>query len=72
MNFKMLEVIMKTSVNQDTCISCGVCVSMCPDVYQFNDDDKSEAIVDEVPKELEEDAVAARDSCPVDAIDIDE
>ena len=32
---------MKTSVDQDTCISCGVCVSMCPDIYQFNDDDKS-------------------------------
>ena len=62
---------MKASVDQDTCISCGVCVSMCPDVFQFNDDDKSEAIVDEVPESLQEDAVAARDACPVSAIDID-
>lgn len=67
-----MEVIMKTSVDQDTCISCGVCVSMCPDIYQFNDDDKSEPIVDEIPEELQDDAKEARDSCPVDAIDIEE
>lgn len=63
---------MKTTVDQDTCISCGVCISMCPDIYQFNDDEKSEPIVDEIPNELEDDAIAARDSCPVDAIDIEE
>ncbi|SES85668.1 ferredoxin [[Clostridium] polysaccharolyticum] len=63
---------MKTSVDQDTCISCGVCVSMCPDVYQFNDDEKSEPIVEEIPEELQDDAITARDSCPVDAIDIEE
>lgn len=63
---------MKASVNQDTCISCGVCVSMCPDVFQFNDDEKSHAIVDCVPDNLQDDAVGARDACPVDAIDIEE
>lgn len=63
---------MKACVDQDTCISCGVCVSMCPDVFQFNDDEKSYAIVDEVPEHLHDDAVATRDSCPVDAIDIEE
>lgn len=63
---------MKASVDQDGCISCGVCVSMCPDVFQFNDDDKSHSIVDEIPEELIEDAKAARDSCPVSVIDITE
>lgn len=63
---------MKAIVDQDTCISCGICVSACPDVYQFNDDEKSESIVDEIPEELVEDAKGARDACPVDAIDIKE
>ena len=62
---------MKASVDQDTCISCGLCVSTCPEVFQFNDDDKAEAIVDKVPADQEDDAVAARDGCPVSAIDIE-
>jgi len=63
---------MKASVDQDTCISCGLCVSTCPDVFQFNDDEKAQSIVDEVPSECEDDAQAARDGCPVEAIDINE
>lgn len=63
---------MKASVNQDTCISCGLCVSTCSEVFQFNDDDKAESIVDKVPADSEDDAVAARDGCPVSAIDIEE
>lgn len=62
---------MKASVDQDGCISCGVCVSMCPDVFQFNEDDKSQSIIDEIPEELVDDAKAARDSCPVSVIDIE-
>ena len=63
---------MKAYVDQDTCISCGLCTSSCPDVFHFNDDDKAEAINDEIPAALEEDASDARDGCPVSAIDIKE
>lgn len=61
---------MKTFVDQDTCISCGMCVNSCNEVYDFNDDGKAEAQVDEVPAELEEDARQAADNCPVDAISV--
>lgn len=61
---------MKTYVDQDTCISCGLCVSTCNDVYDFNDDGKAQSIVDCVPPELEEDARQAANNCPVDAIEI--
>ena len=43
----------------------------CPDVYSMDDDGKSVAISGDIPKELEDDAVEARDACPVSAIDID-
>lgn len=59
---------MKTFVDQDTCISCGMCVSACNQVYEFNEDGKAEAIVDVVPPELEEDSRQAALNCPVEAI----
>lgn len=60
---------MKTYVDQDTCISCGMCVSACNELYNFNDDGKAEAIMDPVPPELEEDAKQAANNCPVSAIE---
>ena len=63
---------MKAIVDQDTCISCGMCVSICPEVFEFNDDEKAYAKVDEVPADNADSAQEARDSCPVDAIDIKE
>ncbi|SFR90395.1 ferredoxin [Anaeromicropila populeti] len=63
---------MKAIVDQDTCISCGLCVSGCPEVYHFNEDEKAEAIEDDIPSGSEAEAKSARDGCPVDAIDIKE
>jgi len=60
---------MKTYVDQDTCISCGMCVTACNELYSFNDDGKAEAILDPVPPELEEDAKQAAEGCPVSAIE---
>ncbi|MDK2822819.1 MAG: ferredoxin [Clostridia bacterium] len=59
---------MKVYVDQDLCIACGACISLCPEIYDWNDDGKAEAIVDEVPSELEESAADAMDSCPTEAI----
>ena len=51
------------------CISCGACVGECPEVFRFGDDGLAEAYA-EVTAENEEEAKAARDSCPVSVIDI--
>lgn len=66
------KVTMKSIVDQDTCISCGLCVSICPEVYSFNEDEKSVAIEGDIPEEYHDTAKEARDACPVDAIDIKE
>ncbi|WP_167958878.1 ferredoxin [Anaerosporobacter faecicola] len=63
---------MKATVDQDGCISCGVCVSVCPEVFSFNDNDVSQAIPDDIPEECIEAAQEARDSCPVSVISIEE
>lgn len=47
---------MKANVNQDTCIGCGLCPSICPEVFDMKDDGKSHVIVDEVPSDAEESA----------------
>ncbi len=28
-------------VDKEKCIGCGLCVSMCPDVFEFGDDNKA-------------------------------
>lgn len=63
---------MKAIVNKDTCIGCETCPSVCPEVFSMEDDGLAVAISDDISEDLEESAKEARDSCPVDAIDIKE
>jgi len=53
------------SVNQETCIGCGVCEVICPDGYylvdrkaQIKDDKKASA------------SIESEETCPVDAISL--
>ncbi|HZK34026.1 MAG TPA: ferredoxin [Bacillota bacterium] len=59
---------MKVVVDQDLCISCGVCIGLCEDVFTWNDDEKAEAIEGDVPSELEDDVQESIESCPTEAI----
>ena len=59
---------MKVTVDQDLCISCGTCVDICPDVFNWNDDGKAESVVGTIPDDLEDDVQEALESCPTDAI----
>ena len=61
---------MKAVVNQNTCIGCGLCVGICPDVFSMDSDTKAIAISGPVPAQLEDDVVSAKDGCPVEAISI--
>lgn len=59
---------MDVKVNQDLCISCGLCVSNCPEIFSWNDDEKAEA-AEEVESEMEDCVQEAADGCPTDAIE---
>lgn len=62
---------MNASVDKDTCIGCGACPSICPEVFRMNDDGLAEAYVNPVPSDVEETAQEASDGCPTDAIHIE-
>ncbi len=59
---------MKVEVKKDECVSCGLCVNSVPAVFKWDDEDKAEAIAEEVPDKLEAEVKDAIDSCPTDAI----
>lgn len=59
---------MKVKVDPDLCIACGACISLAPEVYDWDDDGKAHSIVDEVPGDMESEAQEALESCPTEAI----
>lgn len=59
---------MKMEVDQDLCISCGACVDTCPEVFDWNDDDKAQVTVDEISAEHEDQSQEAMEGCPTSAI----
>ena len=60
---------MNLKVNQDKFIGCGQCVSICEDVFNFNDDGLTEVIETPIKEEHIEDATNAKESCPTEAIE---
>ena len=63
---------MKAIVDQDICTGCGVCVDVCPEVFELKDDGLAEVKLSLVPEELTESCQEATDGCPVEAITIEE
>ena len=59
---------MKVKVIEDACIGCGACVSICPEVFQFNDQGLAHVINDNIDESLEEKVMDALESCPTNAI----
>jgi len=59
---------MKVTVNQDACISCALCVDQCPEIFEFNSDNKSEAKVENVDSMHIDRVKNAAYECPTEAI----
>ena len=62
---------MKANVDKDTCIGCGLCPTIAPEVFDMEDDGKAHTIVEEVPENSKEAAKEAEGSCPVAAISVE-
>lgn len=61
---------MKANVNEG-CISCGLCVATCPEVFRFDDSGVAEAYGNVTDDNLSQ-TKDARDGCPVSVIDIED
>lgn len=61
---------MKAKVNEN-CIGCGLCNSICPQVFTMTDEGIATASSD-ISEEQEESVRETADSCPVDAIEVEE
>lgn len=59
---------MEVSVDRDLCIGCGLCVSICPQVFEM--DDERKAIIHTKPAEITGALQEAVDGCPTSAISI--
>ena len=60
---------MKVIIDHDGCISCGLCVSTCPNVFRFAPDGKAVVRADPIPPEEEACAEQAAMSCPAGVIE---
>ena len=60
---------MKVHVNSN-CISCGLCVSTCPNVFLITDGGTAAAFTPKVGADLADQVQAAADNCPVSAIEV--
>jgi ferredoxin len=63
---------MKVHVDAHICAGFGVCVGLCPEVFELHDDGYAIVLVSEVPPELEDLVRRAATQCPAQAIFISE
>ncbi len=58
---------MNVKVNED-CIGCGMCINMCPDVFEYDENGLSRVCgnADDCPDAVE----ASAEACPTNAIEI--
>lgn len=60
---------MKYHVNEN-CIGCGLCTSICPAVFSMGNEGMAEAVDGDVT-EVTDSAKEAKNSCPVEAIEVE-
>jgi ferredoxin len=61
---------MKVHVNAQVCAGFGVCLGLCPEVFELHDHGYAIVRVSEVPPELEDAVRQAVIQCPASAISL--
>lgn len=61
---------LKASVNKNACIGCGICIDICPSVFEFDPQAISEASTIMVNPSVANSAKKASDACPTSAISL--
>lgn len=67
-----------TLVDQDTCIACGACGEVAPDIFDYDDDGISYSVLDDnkgvtpIENDLADDLIDAFEGCPTESIKVQE
>ncbi len=61
---------MYATIDRQACLRCGLCASLCPDVFSMAEGETAIASGDAIPDSCLADAQAAADSCPTAAIQL--
>jgi ferredoxin len=61
---------MKVSIDTEVCAGFGICVGICPEVFELHEDGYATILVGEVPAEFEDLVRRAVDQCPSRAISV--
>jgi len=64
-------IFMKVKIDQEKCIGCGTCISIVPEIFKFNADNKAELVDGADLTEHKEKINQAKDACPVQAISVE-
>ncbi len=62
----------KVAVDRDACIGDAICASLCPDVFELDDEGKSKVIKEIIEDDLYDCVKEAVDSCPVSCISMEQ
>jgi ferredoxin len=62
---------MRVRVNKEKCIGCGMCESICPEVFEIGDDGKAQVAENADFERHKEKIEEAKISCPAEAIEIE-
>lgn len=55
----------KVKVDEDKCIGCGLCINLCPEVFEFNKNNKSQVKAGADLEKNKECIKESIQSCPV-------
>ncbi len=65
---------MKTHINRETCVGCGACYSICPEVYDCDEDGIAFCHIDDnsntkiISTELQQSVLDCSEVCPTGSV----
>lgn len=63
---------MRPEIDESLCIGDGICVDICPEVFEMRDDNLAHVINEQPAPELHDKVSEAADACPTGAISLHE